>query len=71
MRFPSNRLLSEARAQAVLTYLARNGVAPDRLRAVPRADTEPLCQTCDQNDPQVRAQNRRVEIELFSRVGRE
>jgi type VI secretion system protein ImpK len=70
LRFPSNWQLSDARAHAVGDILKVNGVAEERLTAEARADTEPVCPTCDQNTPAERARNRRVEIELQGIAGR-
>jgi chemotaxis protein MotB len=58
-QFASNWDLSAARATAVLRELVRDGVDPQRLRAVGYADTKPL----EGNDTQTgRAANRRVEL---------
>ncbi|MFY0989138.1 OmpA/MotB family protein [Halomonas sp. C05BenzN] len=60
-RFPSNWELSTGRAIAVLRYLAEQGVAKDRLRAIGYADTRPL----ESNEhAEGRAANRRVELLL-------
>ncbi len=61
VRFPSNWHLSQARADAVLKLLATQ-VAPARLTAEGRADTEPVT---DNDSAEGRARNRRVEITLF------
>lgn len=71
LRFPSNWELSKARAQAVLEILDDAGVQRNRMSAVDRADTDPVCADCNQNDPQVRAENRRVEVKFLGRAGRE
>ena len=60
-RFPSNWHLSRDRATAVMTYLAR-AVPPARMQAEGRADTEALASN---ETLQGRADNRRVEINLF------
>ena len=60
LRFPSNWHLSQERADAVKTELART-VKPARLRSEGRADSEPLA---DNATPAGRARNRRVEITL-------
>jgi type VI secretion system protein ImpK len=65
--FPSNWALSKRRAEAVQQILARS-VAPDRLSAEPRADSEPLAAN---DTTEHRALNRRVEISLFSAPSRE
>jgi chemotaxis protein MotB len=58
-QFASNWDLSAARSTAVLRELVRDGVDPQRLRAVGYADTRPL----ESNDTQAgRAANRRVEL---------
>ncbi|MGH8503620.1 MAG: OmpA family protein [Gammaproteobacteria bacterium] len=55
----SNQLLSERRAQAVVDYLASNGVPKTRLKSEGRGEREPR----DTNDTEAgRALNRRVEI---------
>jgi type VI secretion system protein ImpK len=63
LRYPSNWDLSKARADAVKAVLAQT-VRPERLRAEGRADSEPVAPN---DTPQGRAQNRRVELTLFSR----
>jgi type VI secretion system protein ImpK len=60
-RFPSNWHLSQERATAVKGLLAPQ-VAPERMRAEGRADSEPVE---GNQTPAQRAQNRRVEITLF------
>jgi len=60
-RFPSNWHLSRDRAAAVMAYLAR-AVPPSRMQAEGRADTETVASN---ETPQGRADNRRVEINLF------
>lgn len=62
LRFPSNWHLSQERADAVQSELART-VKAQRMRAEGRADSEPLA---DNNTPAGRALNRRVEITLFT-----
>ncbi|MCG6656239.1 OmpA family protein [Halomonas campisalis] len=57
--FPSNWVLSSARAIAIVHALERAGVATSRLRAVGLADTRPLA---DNDTAEGRAQNRRVEV---------
>ncbi|MEM1432641.1 MAG: type IVB secretion system protein IcmH/DotU [Pseudomonadota bacterium] len=70
LRFPSNWDLSRERAEAVMLALQSFGVDAVRMTAEPRADSDPLCDTCDQNDPQTRESNRRVEILLKAGVSR-
>jgi type VI secretion system protein ImpK len=60
-RFPSNWHLSRDRADAVFAYLSRT-VPRSRMQAEGRADTEPIASNEAQ---QGRADNRRVEINLF------
>jgi type VI secretion system protein ImpK len=64
LRYPSNWHLSQDRAASVMQLLGSDGVAPARLRAEGRADSEPVQ---DNTTPGGRARNRRVEITLFSR----
>ncbi|MGI9332199.1 MAG: type VI secretion system protein TssL, long form, partial [Gammaproteobacteria bacterium] len=59
LRFPSNFVLSQARAEGVVKILAAGLDRPGRLSAEGRADTEPVAP----NDTRAnRARNRRVEI---------
>ncbi len=62
LRFPSNWHLSKDRAASAKAVLA-GFVKPDRLTAEGRADTEPVA---DNNSPEGRARNRRVEITLLA-----
>lgn len=58
-----NQNLSERRAQAARSYLISLGVAPDRITAVGRGETEPIAS----NDTEAgRQQNRRVEVAIFA-----
>jgi len=59
--FRSNWELAAARAYAVTRFLIDQGLAADRLRAVSYADTRP---TADNDSPQGRAANRRVELRV-------
>lgn len=61
LRYPSNWHLSQDRAAAVKTELAK-AVKPERMRAEGRADAEPVA---DNATPAGRSKNRRVEITLF------
>lgn len=62
--YPSNWELSAARAGQAVRYLTEKGVDPSRLRAIGRADTNPL----QSNDtPEGRAHNRRVEF-VYTRL---
>jgi len=58
-KYESNWELSSARAAAVVRYFAERGIAPHRLAAVGRADTQPLVAG---DDASSRARNRRVTI---------
>ncbi|MBN3793599.1 OmpA family protein [Burkholderia sp. Ac-20392] len=58
-KYESNWELSSARAGSVVRYLAERGVAPHRLAAIGRADTQPLVAG---DDAAARARNRRVTI---------
>lgn len=59
--YPTNWELSAARASAAVRRLASMGVAPDRMRAVGVAATQPLVEEIDEAS---RRQNRRIEIVL-------
>lgn len=61
-----NMTLSQERAQSVVSYLGDRGVAPGRLRAEGRGQTQPIA---DNSTAQGRAQNRRVEIYLHAPRG--
>jgi OOP family OmpA-OmpF porin len=54
-----NQTLSEARARAVVTWLAQHGLAADRLTAKGYGKTKPVA---DNGSDEGRAKNRRVEI---------
>ncbi|WP_355660192.1 flagellar motor protein MotB [Halomonas salifodinae] len=58
-RFPSNWELSSARAIVILRQLERAGVDASRLRAIGYGETRPLA---DNDSPEGRAANRRVEV---------
>lgn len=62
--FPSNWVLSSARAIAIVHALERAGVESQRLRAVGLADTRPLA---GNDTGEGRAQNRRVEVIIHAR----
>ena len=64
-RFPSNRSLSQARADEVVRVLASQMGDGNRLSALGMADTNPIASN---ETPQGRAQNRRVEITVFERM---
>jgi len=64
--FPSNWELSAARASSVVRhFLSKKSLAPDRLIAVGRADTVPLCPNDSKEN---RARNRRVEMVFQKKV---
>lgn len=54
-----NKELSQKRAEAVATYIASRGIAPDRIKAVGQGPDKPIA---DNKSIEGRAQNRRVEI---------
>ena len=56
-----NQKLSQERAEAVRQYLLSGGVAPDRVKAIGKGETEP--KTTNES-PEGRAMNRRVEVRL-------
>jgi len=56
-----NRALSERRAEAVKSYLARGGVDPGKITTRGEGEAKPIA---DNNTVGGRAQNRRVEIEV-------
>ncbi|MFN4257148.1 MAG: OmpA family protein [Saprospiraceae bacterium] len=58
----SNQKLSENRAQAVLEFLARKGVAAERLRARGFGESAPVAPN---DTPEGKAQNRRTEFEVW------
>jgi len=57
--YPINKALSDNRAQAVVSYLATQGVSTSRLVAEGVADTQPIASNADANGRQL---NRRVEV---------
>jgi chemotaxis protein MotB len=61
VRFPSNWELSTARAVAVTRFLIEQGMPAERLSAAGYAETEPVA---DNDTPEGRAKNRRIEIVL-------
>jgi len=63
-RFPSNRILSQARADEVVRILNQQISDTNRLTAIGLADTQPIAAN---DTPQGRAQNRRVEITVLER----
>ena len=62
--YADNWALSAARAVAVVENLiSKHGISPDRLQATGNSDTRPVVPN---NTPQHQAENRRVEIVVFS-----
>ncbi|HZO14049.1 MAG TPA: OmpA family protein [Polyangiaceae bacterium] len=61
----ANQALSIARAQAVRNFLIARGVSANRIRAVGRGEAQPVAQN---DTPENRAQNRRVEIVISERT---
>jgi outer membrane protein OmpA-like peptidoglycan-associated protein len=57
-----NQQLSESRANAVSSVLLNNGVAPGRIQAFGRGESQPVASNLN---PQGKAQNRRVEIVIL------
>jgi chemotaxis protein MotB len=62
--YPSNWELSAARAGSVVRLFQENGVAPDRLVAVGRAENQPVA---GNETPDGRARNRRVSITVLNK----
>jgi chemotaxis protein MotB len=60
-RYPSNWALAAARASAVVSLMAQEGISSNQLVAVSFGDTHP---TASNNTPEGRAANRRIEIRL-------
>jgi chemotaxis protein MotB len=58
---PSNEVLSQKRAEAVMEYLTAHGVKPDMISARGLGEAEPVASN---DTAQGRAQNRRVEVTL-------
>ena len=56
-----NQALSEERANAVASYLIKNGVDAERIKSTGYGDTKPVA---DNKTPAGRAKNRRVELEV-------
>jgi chemotaxis protein MotB len=61
-RFPSNWELSAARAVTVGRFMIEQGMEANRISAAGYAETQPLN---DNSTPELRAQNRRIEIALM------
>ena len=60
-QFPSNWELSAARALSVVHYLEKQGIAPQRLRAIAYGEVRPLAPN---DTAENRNKNRRVQIIL-------
>lgn len=58
-----NQSLSERRAQSARAFLLRQGIAPDRVEALGRGETEPVASN---DTAEGRQLNRRVEIAIFA-----
>jgi chemotaxis protein MotB len=63
--FPSNWELSAARATTVVRFLQDAGIPPERLIATGRAEYAPVA---DNESPEGRQKNRRIEITLIDRT---
>lgn len=63
--FPSNWELSAVRAGTVVRLFIESGIAPSRMTAVGHADNQPVAAN---EDPDVRARNRRVAITILSGI---
>ncbi len=57
-----NFILSQDRVEAVKTYLSRKGITENRVEATGYGETRPVATNATAKG---RAQNRRVELELF------
>jgi chemotaxis protein MotB len=69
VQYPSNWELSGARAASVIRFFIEHGVPADGLRAIGRADTEPLRPNRDETNqpiPENQAYNRRVEVTFLT-----
>ncbi|MCU0604873.1 MAG: OmpA family protein [Desulfobacterales bacterium] len=58
-----NQVLSENRARAVRDYFVRQGIAPERIRAVGFGETRPVASN---DTPEGRGRNRRVELHPYT-----
>ena len=56
-----NRALGQKRAERILQYMAQNGMAAGQLSATSKGEDSPIA---DNNTPEGKAKNRRVEIRL-------
>lgn len=66
LAFPSNWELSSSRAAAVVNYLARQGVEPERMAAIGYGEHRPIASN---DDAEGRGQNRRVSLIIRSSQG--
>lgn len=57
-----NQILSQQRAEAIVTYLTENGIEPSRLKAKGYGFSKPIA---DNNTEEGRAMNRRTEIKII------
>ena len=62
VRFPSNFVLSQARAEAAMVMIVAANGTPNRFTAEGRADAEPLASNAT---PEGREENRRIEVVLL------
>lgn len=62
--YRANQKLSEARAKSVVDYMVSQGVSADRLQYKGYAFNQPIA---DNNTPEGRAKNRRVEFKVISK----
>lgn len=60
----TNQKLSENRAMSVKNYFISRGISPGRINSVGRGESNPVASN---NTATGRAQNRRIEIEIFDR----
>jgi chemotaxis protein MotB len=61
-KYESNYELSMARAYSVVRFFIEHGIAPQRLSGAGYGEYKPVA---DNNTPEGRAKNRRIEIALF------
>lgn len=59
-----NQKLSERRADAVMEYMIKQGISPERLRSMGLGQNEPVA---DNKTPEGRAKNRRTEFKILRR----
>ena len=58
-----NQKLSDRRARAVVHYLEKHGIAPERMESIGYGSTRPIA---DNDTPEGMAQNRRVDMILMN-----